>query len=67
MSGGEQKSVACPACGKPAAFGPANRWRPFCSERCRLADLGGWASESYRIPAEPSADDAKGETDDPGA
>ena len=47
------REVACPACGKPAVFAPANRWRPFCSERCRLTDLGGWASESYVIPGKP--------------
>ena len=42
--------VACPGCGKPAAFSPDNPWRPFCCERCRSLDLGAWASESYRIP-----------------
>ena len=46
-----KRVVACPACGKPAAFDASNRFRPFCGERCRLTDLGGWASESYRIPA----------------
>lgn len=50
------RTVACPACGKPAVFDPANPWRPFCSERCRLMDLGAWASESYRIPAKPGED-----------
>jgi endogenous inhibitor of DNA gyrase (YacG/DUF329 family) len=45
--------LACPACGKSTAFTPSNRWRPFCSERCRMTDLGAWASESYRIPAKP--------------
>ena len=64
MSAGD-RTVACPACGKPAPFGRANRWRPFCSERCRLKDLGGWASESYRIPAEPAEDDAKADPGDP--
>lgn len=44
------RRVACPGCGKPAAFGPENPWRPFCSERCRAIDLGAWAAESYRIP-----------------
>ena len=44
------RRVACPTCGEPVAYSPANPWRPFCSERCRLADLGAWASESYRIP-----------------
>jgi uncharacterized protein len=28
-------------------------WRPFCSERCKLADLGRWLSESYRVPEHP--------------
>lgn len=50
--------VACPACGKPTAYASANRWRPFCSERCRLRDLGAWASESYRVPAAPGEEDA---------
>jgi endogenous inhibitor of DNA gyrase (YacG/DUF329 family) len=56
-----QPVVPCPRCGAPAAFSPANRWRPFCSERCKLVDLGDWASERYRIPEadEPlAADDA---------
>jgi len=30
-----------------------NEHRPFCSDRCRLLDLGEWASERYRIPGEP--------------
>lgn len=34
----------------PAPFAAANPWRPFCSERCRLIDLGNWAAESYRVP-----------------
>jgi len=33
-------------------FGPQNKWRPFCSERCRTIDLGDWASERYRVPVE---------------
>jgi endogenous inhibitor of DNA gyrase (YacG/DUF329 family) len=42
--------VPCPRCGASAALDPANRWRPFCSERCRLIDLGRWAAEEYRVP-----------------
>ena len=57
------KTVDCPTCGAPAAFVPGNRWRPFCSERCRLIDLGAWATESYRIPAK--ADESEGEAGDP--
>ena len=28
--------------------------RPFCSERCRMKDLGNWASERYRVPGQPA-------------
>ena len=42
----------CPNCEKPAELSNANPWRPFCSERCRLIDLGEWMSEKNRIPAE---------------
>jgi hypothetical protein len=43
-------SVPCPICGNPAPFSPKNPFRPFCSERCKLIDLGQWAKEGYRIP-----------------
>ena len=46
------RTVPCPRCGGPSAFSPENKWRPFCSERCKLIDLGAWATESYRMPAE---------------
>jgi hypothetical protein len=49
------KPVACPGCGAPTVFGPSNPFRPFCSERCRLIDLGEWAAESYRVPVHPGA------------
>jgi endogenous inhibitor of DNA gyrase (YacG/DUF329 family) len=53
--------VSCPQCGKPTEYSPANRWRPFCSERCKLIDIGAWASESYRVAGqdEPMSDDDK--------
>ena len=44
------KHVTCPTCGEPALYAPSNPYRPFCSERCRLIDLGQWATENYRIP-----------------
>ena len=48
------KHVPCPQCGTRVEWTPASKFRPFCSERCKLIDLGAWASESYRIPlAEP--------------
>jgi endogenous inhibitor of DNA gyrase (YacG/DUF329 family) len=50
--------VSCPQCGATVEWAPASKWRPFCSERCKLIDLGAWASESYRVPvAEPSQGD----------
>jgi len=57
--------VACPTCGEPTAFTPNNRWRPFCSERCRLADLGAWATETYRIPAKPDESEDESPSGDP--
>jgi endogenous inhibitor of DNA gyrase (YacG/DUF329 family) len=43
--------VKCPQCGNAVAWTPDSQWRPFCSERCKLIDLGAWASERYRIEA----------------
>jgi endogenous inhibitor of DNA gyrase (YacG/DUF329 family) len=51
------RRVPCPTCKRPALYGPVNKWRPFCSERCRSADLGAWASEQFRVAAPPSADE----------
>ena len=48
------REVSCPQCGKPVAWGPESKWRPFCSERCRLIDLGQWFSEEHAIPGEPT-------------
>jgi endogenous inhibitor of DNA gyrase (YacG/DUF329 family) len=46
----DSKIVACPNCGKSVEWTPENRWRPFCSHRCKLIDLGAWAEEKYRMP-----------------
>jgi endogenous inhibitor of DNA gyrase (YacG/DUF329 family) len=42
--------VACPQCAKEVVWSCENSYRPFCSERCKLIDLGQWANEEYRIP-----------------
>lgn len=42
--------VKCPTCGRDVAWTEASRYRPFCSERCKLIDLGAWAAEKYSIP-----------------
>jgi uncharacterized protein len=41
--------VNCPQCQAAVEWGESSPWRPFCSERCRLIDLGEWASEGYRL------------------
>ena len=51
--------MVCPICRQPTSWDD-NPWRPFCSERCKLIDLGAWASESYRIEQE-SRDEAEDE------
>jgi endogenous inhibitor of DNA gyrase (YacG/DUF329 family) len=46
------RTVNCPRCGTATPWSEANADRPFCSERCKLIDLGQWATEGYRIPQE---------------
>lgn len=48
------RTVACPHCGAGVDWIPENRYRPFCSERCKLMDLGAWATERYRVPVAES-------------
>jgi endogenous inhibitor of DNA gyrase (YacG/DUF329 family) len=48
--------VSCPQCGNSSPWDSANPYRPFCSERCKMVDLGAWATESYRIPVAESKD-----------
>jgi len=49
--------VLCPTCGKRVKWSPKNEFRPFCSDRCKIIDLGAWASEEHRIPGDPEQDD----------
>jgi endogenous inhibitor of DNA gyrase (YacG/DUF329 family) len=46
------KKIICPTCQKKETWTPENVFRPFCSERCKLIDLGAWASEEHRIAGE---------------
>jgi len=46
------RTVPCPTCRRPVEWSPASAWRPFCSERCKLIDLGAWVSEQRAIPGE---------------
>ena len=47
-----QKIISCPTCGKKDTWVAENNFRPFCSERCKLIDLGSWADESYHVTGE---------------
>lgn len=60
----KKKVVNCPTCGKPVRWDETAKWRPFCSERCRLIDLGEWASEGFRIPAGDAGSTDHTEPDD---
>lgn len=46
--------IFCPIC-KSKTTWEENPWRPFCSERCKLIDLGKWVSDEYKIESEESA------------
>jgi len=48
--------VSCPTCAKKVEWTEANKYRPFCSERCKQIDLGAWAEEKFVIPGAAPAD-----------
>jgi len=60
--------VKCPTCERPIEWA-TSPFRPFCSERCRLLDLGAWLTEKRGIAGDASADAGAGEepTVDPAA
>ncbi|MBP9787033.1 MAG: DNA gyrase inhibitor YacG [Acinetobacter sp.] len=45
------RTFPCPRCGEASTW-EANEFRPFCSERCKLIDLGAWASDEYKVPTQ---------------
>jgi hypothetical protein len=56
--------IRCPICHKAVPFNDANM--PFCSDRCRVIDLGNWASDVYAVPASESEnelDELEGSSD----
>ena len=55
-----KREVPCPRCGARREWS-GNPWRPFCSERCKVIDLGGWLSGENAIPGE-AAEDAGGDS-----
>jgi hypothetical protein len=44
--------LRCPTCQRPIEWSEQYPFRPFCSDRCRLIDLGGWLSEQHSIPGD---------------
>jgi endogenous inhibitor of DNA gyrase (YacG/DUF329 family) len=56
------KAVRCPSCKKEVA--PDGKAFPFCSERCRLIDLGNWINGKYQIAGEPGSADGEPRGDD---
>lgn len=47
-----KNKISCPHCGKKNTWKKENKFRPFCCERCKLIDLGDWASERFRIESD---------------
>jgi endogenous inhibitor of DNA gyrase (YacG/DUF329 family) len=47
-----KKNITCPTCGKKNTWVPENTFKPFCSDRCKLIDLGDWADEKHRVAGE---------------
>lgn len=45
--------MPCPRCGEPVTWNDLARWKPFCSERCKMIDLGAWFAEEHTIAGEP--------------
>jgi endogenous inhibitor of DNA gyrase (YacG/DUF329 family) len=56
--------LPCPTCQHPVEWSAAAHWRPFCSERCRLLDLGAWMTERHSIPGEEVSPDGAGSPPD---
>ena len=58
------KPIQCPNCQKTIEWSAKYPYRPFCSDRCRLIDLGSWADGSYAIPSQSPPDEFAGDLDD---
>lgn len=57
MTDSTPRIVTCPTCSKRVKWTRSNPDRPFCSERCKLIDLGAWADEQHTIPGDVDADE----------
>jgi hypothetical protein len=52
--------ITCPLCKRTTTW-EENPWRPFCSEKCKLIDLGKWVSEEYKIEGEKAEEEQRAE------
>ena len=64
MNFNELRQVDCPTCQAAVVWTSSNKYRPFCSERCKLIDLGEWADEEKRIAGAPDMSDSDGWSED---
>jgi len=60
---GKPLIVKCPTCQRPVPWTAEQPYKPFCSERCRLIDLGEWVMEEKRIAGEPLSQDEDSDSD----
>lgn len=56
-------TVSCPTCNREVVWDSRSPFRPFCSERCRLIDLGDWLDETHRISDGGLGGDGSGESE----
>ena len=54
--------VACPTCKTAVPWVTEQEFKPFCSQRCKLIDLGDWATEAHKIPGGPDFDQSEEES-----
>jgi endogenous inhibitor of DNA gyrase (YacG/DUF329 family) len=64
MSDTKPRIAACPRCSRSSRLDEQNPWRPFCSERCKMLDLGAWFDGRHAIPVEPTEDSLLRDPDD---
>ena len=62
---GAAPRLLCPTCKRELSWNEQFPWRPFCSERCKMVDLGAWLADARGIPGEPV--DSSAENPNPAA
>nr|MBV6629235.1 DNA gyrase inhibitor YacG [Oceanococcus sp. HetDA_MAG_MS8] len=58
-----QRQAPCPQCGQMAVLEPSNRWRPFCTRRCKLIDFGEWLRDDDESAEESPSYDKRADQD----